>query len=88
MKLSNKILIFVLSCTLFLGVSTICFSQDGPPPPPPPGGGHGTSENQAPGPQGGNASAEGAIALLLGLSILYGLKKLADARFDSINHSE
>jgi len=87
--LRKDLFIFILSCVLFFGVNTSGFSQDGPPPPPPPGGGHGTVENQAPGPpQGGNASAGGGIALLLGLCILYGVKKLADARFDSINNTE
>ncbi len=88
-KPRKHLMIFILSCVLFSGVNTNCFSQDGPPPPPPPGGGHGTGENQAPGPpQGGNASAGGGIALLLGLCMLYGVKKLADARFDGINNAE
>ncbi|PKP03182.1 MAG: hypothetical protein CVU14_02255 [Bacteroidetes bacterium HGW-Bacteroidetes-9] len=88
MKFRSKLLIFILSCTLFFGVNTNSFSQNGPPPPPPPGGGHGSGENQAPGPQGGNASLGGGITLLLGLLALYGVKKLADVNFNDIDQIE
>jgi hypothetical protein len=89
LHLRGETLIFILSCALLSGVITNGFSQDGPPPPPPPGGGHGSGENQAPGPpQGGNASAGGGIALLLGLCMLYGVKRLADARLGNTNQSE
>lgn len=69
-------------------MNTKSFSQDGPPPPPPPGGGHGSGENQAPGPDGGNASLRGGATLLLGLCLLYGVKKLADATFNNINQTD
>ena len=78
----------VLYCTLFFGVITTGYSHNytssnatayaGA------GGWIGSGERQAPGPFNGDASF-GGISLLLGLILLYGVKKLADAHF---THSE
>lgn len=63
-----------------LGLSIISFAS----PPPPPPGDHGENDNQ----YGGGAPVGSGIAILLGLGVIYGGKKLYDSRKEIMAETE
>lgn len=85
-NITNHIKLNMTSAALF-GLLTF-FSASGiyaqsppPPPPPPPGYGHGSNQNQRPG-QGGDAPLGSGLALLIGLTAVYGAWKFKRGKDD------
>jgi len=70
----TKKIIILAAFGAFLLLHAVSVNAQGGPPPPPPGEGHGQTTNLPP--QGGNAPVGGGLLILLGLSALYGTRRV------------